>query len=373
MKKLLLFLSSLIGIMCYSQTLVTHTVTYKNISTGVSKTTTTIDTIPAVVVTVIKDSLVYVDTCLAPPHQNQPPTANAGQDKTITLPINSISVIGSGTDPDGTIVGYVWTKISGGTVTISGNSTATLTLTNLVAGVYDFKLTVIDDQGATGSDDFVLTVNPTTTTTGNVVYKNGFETSADIDPFDTEQFTNAKIITGGVSGNCIDFKVVKGQISTHGGFRDEIQLPEKYTLSNTAIVIEFDMKVVSLDNGTGLCEQDHGETTGTSGQNSMWIKAGKYQGQLNNIGTAGSSNTYGPNTLSVQLGVWVHVKQEVFYSTGTNGYLRYYIGDMSKPYWSFTGKTCDGSGQYQKLGINWFASPSSNVEIYYDNLVIQNN
>ena len=51
---------------------------------------------------------------------NIPPTANAGTDQTITLPTNTVSLSGSGTDPDGTISSYSWTKISGpasGTIT----------------------------------------------------------------------------------------------------------------------------------------------------------------------------------------------------------------------------------------------------------------
>src|SRR6476660_2431847 len=50
---------------------------------------------------------------------NQPPTANAGQDQSITLPTNSVTLTGSGADKDGSISGYNWTKVSGpaGTIT----------------------------------------------------------------------------------------------------------------------------------------------------------------------------------------------------------------------------------------------------------------
>ncbi|HMU46596.1 MAG TPA: hypothetical protein PKC72_09520, partial [Chitinophagaceae bacterium] len=44
------------------------------------------------------------------PPPNQSPTANAGPDQTITLPVNTVTVNGSGTDPDGTITAYLWTK-----------------------------------------------------------------------------------------------------------------------------------------------------------------------------------------------------------------------------------------------------------------------
>src|SRR5205814_8410175 len=43
---------------------------------------------------------------------NQPPSANAGADKNITLPTNSVVLSGSGADPDGAIASYQWTKRS---------------------------------------------------------------------------------------------------------------------------------------------------------------------------------------------------------------------------------------------------------------------
>ncbi len=96
---------------------------------------------------------------VAPP-PNQPPVANAGNNQAITLPINSVTLTGSGTDADGTISGYSWTKISGpaqGTIT-SPNSVAT-TVNGLVQGVYQFRLQVTDDDGATAAATVTITVN----------------------------------------------------------------------------------------------------------------------------------------------------------------------------------------------------------------------
>lgn len=90
---------------------------------------------------------------------NVPPTANAGTDKTITLPTNSVTLTGSGTDTDGTIASYAWTKVSGGSATIGSPSSASTSITGLVQGSYTFRLTVTDNSGATGSDDLVVTVN----------------------------------------------------------------------------------------------------------------------------------------------------------------------------------------------------------------------
>jgi hypothetical protein len=48
-----------------------------------------------------------------PPPVNQSPTANAGSNVSITLPTNSVTLNGLGSDPDGTIASYSWTKVSG--------------------------------------------------------------------------------------------------------------------------------------------------------------------------------------------------------------------------------------------------------------------
>ena len=96
----------------------------------------------------------------APP--NILPVANAGPDQTITLPTNSVTLSGSGTDPDGNITAYQWTKISGPAVgTITNAASAATTVTGLsIAGTYRFVLRVTDNSGAFGRDTMQVTVNP---------------------------------------------------------------------------------------------------------------------------------------------------------------------------------------------------------------------
>jgi lysophospholipase L1-like esterase len=91
---------------------------------------------------------------------NQPPVANAGTNQSITLPINSVTLTGSGTDADGSISSYQWTKLNGpasGTITTATQSQTTVTL--LSQGVYQFELRVTDNNGAVGRDTVQVTVN----------------------------------------------------------------------------------------------------------------------------------------------------------------------------------------------------------------------
>lgn len=92
---------------------------------------------------------------------NRPPVANAGADQTITLPINSILLNGTGSnDPDGTIATYAWSKISGPNAgTIATANAVTTNVTGLTQGVYQYRLQVTDNSGATAADTVQVTVN----------------------------------------------------------------------------------------------------------------------------------------------------------------------------------------------------------------------
>jgi hypothetical protein len=92
---------------------------------------------------------------------NTPPVASAGADNVITLPTNSVVLQGSGTDSDGFIAGYNWEQLIGpNTASISNITFPDPTASGLIAGTYQFRLTVTDDDGATHQDTVQVTVNP---------------------------------------------------------------------------------------------------------------------------------------------------------------------------------------------------------------------
>ena|GEM_PF-1370866 len=95
------------------------------------------------------------------PHSTQvniPPVANAGPDRALTLPTTSVTLAGGATDADGTVTSLAWTQVSGPSATLSGTTTASLSVAGLSAGVFVFRLTATDDDGATASDDVSVTV-----------------------------------------------------------------------------------------------------------------------------------------------------------------------------------------------------------------------
>ncbi|TDU34167.1 PKD domain-containing protein, partial [Gelidibacter sediminis] len=110
--------------------------------------------------------------------ESRPPNVNAGLDQTIVLPENSITQNGSGNDPDGGSVSFLWTQISGpNTATLVGADTADLTANDLIVGTYVFNLTVTDDENDSSSDEITITVEPDPTNMSPVVTNPGAQTN----------------------------------------------------------------------------------------------------------------------------------------------------------------------------------------------------
>ena len=92
--------------------------------------------------------------------------ANAGKDTTIALPASSARLDGSrSSDANGTIASYKWTQVSGpGGMTLGSPAEAVTDANNLVAGLYQFRLTVTSSTGDTASATVKVTVMSDTRT-----------------------------------------------------------------------------------------------------------------------------------------------------------------------------------------------------------------
>jgi hypothetical protein len=102
----------------------------------------------------------------------QPVVANAGPDQTLTLPLDSAYLDGSGSSPNGwqtsNNTSYSWSKISGPSQFIISPATfldrspylpiTTAIAKNLIPGTYLFKLEVTNASGATSADTIQVTV-----------------------------------------------------------------------------------------------------------------------------------------------------------------------------------------------------------------------
>ncbi len=91
---------------------------------------------------------------------NKVPVAIAGDSLFVELnKVDFITLTGAGIDADGEIVAYIWSQVSGpNKAQIIHEGSAETKVANLIPGTYVFQLMVIDDGGATGVDNVVVTV-----------------------------------------------------------------------------------------------------------------------------------------------------------------------------------------------------------------------
>ena len=100
---------------------------------------------------------------------NNPPTANAGDSQMVPSSA-SVSLEGSATDTDGSIVSYSWAQSSGETVALTGADTASPTFTApATSGLLEFTLTVTDDRGDTATDSVSIEVSDSEVTISGAI------------------------------------------------------------------------------------------------------------------------------------------------------------------------------------------------------------
>jgi hypothetical protein len=94
--------------------------------------------------------------------ENKPPIVLAGRDTTIDLSrvvSDSIQLIGSATDEDGTVIGYLWSQSEGPSqANIKTPGSSATYVNGLVSGKYVFKLMATDNKGAIGTKAVNVTI-----------------------------------------------------------------------------------------------------------------------------------------------------------------------------------------------------------------------
>jgi hypothetical protein len=293
---------------------------------------------------------------------NTAPIVSAGSPQTITLPTSSVTLSGTASDPNGSIVSYQWSKTSGGSAIIASPSSVTTNVSGLTAGSYVFSLKVTDNQGATASSTVAVTVNASGTTPGSggnygtLIYSTGYNTTSDI--FNSSnQAGNGGLSTTIYKDGPGSFKSVPASVSS--GIRSEVQYSSSLTPTEGAI--EYDVMYETIFQSSGHSLQFHPMTSGGSASPGLWHESGKFTW----VNWKGGTNTKYPTNFTIPRNKWMHVVFE--YKIGSSGYMKFTIDGVVVL--NRTGiQVGDGSGQYLKVGVNMWQNQESVV--YYDNLKI---
>lgn len=312
-----------------------------------------------------------------PTTTNQAPVVNAGSPKTITLPTSSVSLSGSATDADGSIVSYQWTKVSGSGGTIASPATPSTNVTGLSAGVYVFNLKATDNKGATGNKTVTITVVSATTPPppsgnfGTVTFSTGYDKSSDVN---TNQGPRNSVSTSIKKSGTGSFRseVRATDQSTSSGYRGEMQYNGS-SYNPTEGVVEYDVYYENWRNfgGGGHSMQWHPNNGTGSATLSLYTYNGKFQ-VVRNLGSKYSgANYYQSGTLqTITPNKWYNMRWEFKWAT-SGGYIRLYIDNVL--YYSYSGETMNSSTgmPYMKVGQNRWSMPSgTNTVVYYDNLKV---
>ncbi len=207
-----------------------------------------------------------------PPPTNQLPVADAGEDISVTQSTTKVVLNGSDShDSDGNIVAYAWTKVSGPSASLSGAGSSQLAVTNLSEGTYNFKLTVEDDDGATDSDNVVVSVESTTTSSNGVSYQY-YEGSWSKLP----DFSRLKVVK---SGEVSNFNLSARNRNDNFGFRFDsyIEITEAgeytfYTDSDDGSRLFINGKLVVNNDGLHGNQERSGKITLPTGYHAMKVK-----------------------------------------------------------------------------------------------------
>lgn len=106
-----------------------------------------------------QSSTAQVHVFVKPP-TNQPPTAEAGDNVTISLPQTWVELNANQSKDDNKITSFKWEQVEGPSAAVFANMNGSITnVTGLTKGNYVFKVSVTDDNNNVAFDTVYVTVN----------------------------------------------------------------------------------------------------------------------------------------------------------------------------------------------------------------------
>jgi hypothetical protein len=138
---------------------------------------------------------------------NSYPTANAGTDIKVLLPLTSTTLNGSATESAGKALTYKWTQNYGPSIIqFTSTTTANPTISGLVEGMYSLKLTVTNTDLRTDDDELMVMVSSSANIAPSV---------AIISPANNSTYTQGKPVT--ISANASDFDGTIAKVEFYHG------------------------------------------------------------------------------------------------------------------------------------------------------------
>ena len=127
---------------------------------------------------------------------NTLPYVNVGPDKKFMVSDGTIYLFADYFDADGSVISVSWSQIQGTALTLEQTNTHILKISNLQAGTFEFRLTVIDNLGASSSDDVKVELFTETTLNATTDFRliNSLTNNADIGPLINERVINKNIL-----------------------------------------------------------------------------------------------------------------------------------------------------------------------------------
>lgn len=199
-------------------------------------------------------------------------------------------------------------------------------------------------------------VDPPPTTGYTLVYQNGYDKTADLDPFDRGQLGNGSLSTTIFKTGPGSFKSVPANVSS--GIRSEVQYGDGQTPLEG--IVEYDVYYDNFFANSGHSLQWHPSTSGGSGTG-LFHKGGKMQFVTVKSGTSGTDVGA---SFAVSIKTWHHIK--LTYKFGNSGYIKVELDGVEKV--NANVQMGDGSKPYLKHGVNMWVNQTSVV--YYDNLSV---
>ncbi len=240
---------------------------------------------------------------------NKLPLANAGPDQVITLPTDSVSLDGAGSnDPDGTISEWLWTKISGpASFTIDSATSAKSFANNLVTGAYQFELKITDDGGLSSKDTVQVVVKDPTQPNRPPIANAGADHTINLPTNEvtldgsgsTDPDNNIKSfawikISGPVSFNFINANAVQAEVNNlvEGIYQIELKVTDSAGLfSKDTVQVVVNSQMLACDNDNrplvyaqlipvGSLSVARNGITGASANNKILFAGGYMQGNM---------------------------------------------------------------------------------------------